>query len=328
LTVPVLRVLGGLALVAAGLLSYFGIVFNSPLFLLFIIAGAAVILVALVGHRPRPGDIVIFVVGILVLGSVTAGYKIGVQSATFSATTAQVAADKIDLSVTATTGSVSIFFLNRSELAYQVNISQSFGGFSIPLAPTQSSLTNFTRNGIFTLRINSSFSAVDVFLRHGYFTNISASTNTGSVSLISGVGDRLGTVSLSSSTGSVDVTSDTSTIRSLDLRTQTGSINLESTYFGTTFHRVPVTLATSLGSVNVALHVPSDVAVSVTASTGLGSLSHDLRGFSISEETKSSLVASAGDVNASPYSLIITSSTSLGSQSISIVRTSGVAPSA
>jgi membrane protein implicated in regulation of membrane protease activity len=320
MSVPVLRILGGVSLVLAGLFAYFHLILGPAVFLLFILAGAVVIAVTFSGHRAHRADVAIFVFGILVLGAATAGYRIGTKSATFSATTTQVGTDRIDLSVAATTGSVSIFFENRSNLAYQVNISESFGGFSIPLAPGQGEVTNYTKDGVFGLHVNSSFSSIDVFLRQGYFVNISATTDTGSVSLTAGESDRLGSVSLLSSTGSLSATVDTSTIQSLDLRTEAGSISLQSDDFETTGHNVPVTLWTSLGSVSVSLDIPNSVAASLTATTGLGSISHQLTGFSVSQNTPSYLAAATGNIATSPYSFVISSSTSLGSQSISIER--------
>ena len=320
MSVPLLRIVGGVALLLAGLFAYFNLILGPAVFLLFILAGVVVIIVTFSGHKAHRADVAIFVFGILVLGAATAGYRIGTKSATFSATTAQVGTDRIDLSVAATTGSVSITFLNKSDLAYQVNISESFGGFSIPLAPGQGELTNYTKDGVFGLQINSSFSSIDVFLRQGYFVNVSATTGTGSISLTADASDRLGSVSLTSSTGSLSATIDTSTIQSLDLRTETGSISLESNDFQTTGHNVPVTLWTSLGSVSLSLEIPNSVAASLTATAGLGSITHHLTGFSVSQNTSSYLAAETSNVGTSPYSFVISCSTSLGSQSISIRR--------
>jgi len=78
---PVLRVLGGILFVLAGAAYYFGITvaFSAPL--VFIVAGAAVVLLALIGHRARGGDVAIFVIGLLVLGFfITPGIGLGSSS--------------------------------------------------------------------------------------------------------------------------------------------------------------------------------------------------------------------------------------------------------
>jgi len=224
--------------------------------------------------------------------------------------------------VTASTGSVSIFFLNKTDLAYQVNFSMPFGPFSIPFAPSQNSLTNSTSGGVFSLTVTASVSDVDVFLRHGYSVDVTATTDTGSLSLESHGNEKLGSVSLSSSTGSVDAQVDSSTIKQLSLHTSTGSIDLESNHLGTNARMAPVTLSTNLGSITAGLNIPSGVAVSVSASTDVGSISHQLTGFSVSQDTSTSLKATSGEPNTAPSSFVITSTTNLGSQDLTITTSS------
>lgn len=321
MTFPILRVLGGASFLLAGLMAFYKVILGPSVFLLFILAGAVVILVALSGTRPRPGDIALFILGIIVLGAASAGYTSTTPTiTTYSATTAQVHANKIALTIRAAAGSVSIFFLDRSNLAYEINFTQPFGSFSVPFVNGQNSVTNSSNGGVFSLRITSSFPSVDVFLRHGYFVNISAITDTGSLSLATSGNEEFGSITLSTSTGSINAMLDTTTISALDLQTSTGSINLESNHFGTTARGVPVTLSTSLGSVGARLVVPNDIAVSLSATTNLGSINHDLAGFSVSQDTRTNLVASAGDASILPYSFVISSSTNLGSQNLKIGR--------
>jgi hypothetical protein len=316
--IPIVRVLGGAAFVLAGLLAYYGITFGSSVFLLFVLAGAAVIVVAVSGHRPRGWDIVIFIVGILVLSGVAAGYAPGNQVTTYSATTQQVHATKIALSVSTSTGSVSISFRDKGNLAYQVNFSRSLGPFAFPFAG-ENTVTNSTSGGVFTLKIASSMSEVEVFLRHGYFVNISATAGTGSIDLAAPFDEHLGSVSLSTTTGSVNAVVDSNTIESLDLHTTTGSINLVSDHLGTSGHKTPVSLTTSFGSLNVRLNITANIAVSLKATTGLGSISHDpLVGFLVTTDKSNDLVASAGNLDTAPRSFLISTSTDLGSQNLKI----------
>jgi hypothetical protein len=77
-----LRILAGALLVLAGLSYYLGITIGSFAPLLFVMAGAAVVLLALVGHKPHPGDISLFVISLLVLAAfVSPGAGIGPQVA-------------------------------------------------------------------------------------------------------------------------------------------------------------------------------------------------------------------------------------------------------
>jgi hypothetical protein len=320
--ISIIRILGGTAFVLAGLLAYYGITFGNSVFLLFVLAGAAIIVVAVSGHRPRGWDIAIFIVGVLVLSGVAAGYAPGNQVTTYSATTAQVHATKIALSVSASTGSVSIFFHDKGNLAYQVNFSRSLGPFGFTFAG-ENTVTNSTSGDVFTLKIVSSMSGVEIFLRHGYFdfVNISATAGTGSIDLAAPSDENLGSVSLSTTTGSVNAVVYSNTIQSLDLHTTTGSISLVSDHLGTTGHKTPVSLSTSLGSLNVRLNIAANVAVSLKATTGLGNINHDLTPtttFSITTDKSNDLVASAGNLETAPHSFLVSTSTNLGSQDLTI----------
>jgi hypothetical protein len=73
--IPIFRILGGLFFVLAGVAYYFGVTVASSAALLFVIAGATVVLLALFGHRARPGDIAIFVLG---AGPAVTGAVIGI----------------------------------------------------------------------------------------------------------------------------------------------------------------------------------------------------------------------------------------------------------
>lgn len=316
--IRIIRILGGAAFVLAGLLAYYGIALGNSAFLLFILAGAAVIVVAVSGHRPPGSDIAIFILGVLVLSGVAAGYSPGNQVTTYSATTDQVHATKMALSVSADTGSVSIFFGDRGNLAYQVNFTRSFGPFVFPFGNSENTLTNSTSGGVFTLKITSSTSAVEVFLRHGYSVNISATTSTGSIDLAARSSEDLRSISLSTSTGSVNAVVDSSTIEGLDLHTTTGSISLVSDQLGTNSQKVPVTLSASLGSLTVRLNVAANVAVSLQATTGLGSINHDLVGFSVTTDKSNDLVASSGSPDTAPRSFLVSTSSDLGSQDLTI----------
>jgi hypothetical protein len=316
--IPIIRVLGGVAFVLAGLLAYYGITFGNSAFLLFILAGAAVIVVAVSGHRPPGGDIAIFILGVLVLSGVAAGYSPGNQVTTYSATTDQVHATKIVLSVSADTGSVSILFGDRGNLAYQVNFTRSFGPFVFPLGNGENVLTNSTSGGVLNLKTTSSTSDVKVYVRRGYSVNVTATTGTGSIDLTAPSSEDLRSISLSTTTGSVNAVVDSSTIQSLDLRTTTGSINLASDQLGTSGQKVPVTVSTSLGSLNIRLNIAASVAVSLQATTGLGSINHDLVGFSVTTDKSNNLVASYGSPGSAPHSFLVSTSTDLGSQDLTI----------
>ena len=309
-------------LVLAGLVAYYGVSIGASAALLLVLGGAAVVFIAVLGHRPRPWDVAIFIVGILALGVVSAGYASGPQLVTYSGTRSQVHSNAISVAVTSDTGSVSVGFSNRISLAYQVNFSTP-GGLFFFGGPGANTVSNTTRNGVFNLKVGSTWSGVSVLLGRGYFLDIQVTTSTGSIDLEAPGAETLQNVSLHSSTGSVNAVVDSSALTSLVLRADTGSVNLVSHHLGAAGSRVPITLSASTGSVSMNLGLVSKDAVSLTASTSIGSISQSLNGFSITQNTRTNLAATAGSIGSAPNSFLITASSSLGSVDLTAGFVSG-----
>jgi len=314
---PILRVLGGALLVLAGVVAYMGIFLGASALLLLVFGGGVVVVVAFLGHRPRPLDLATFVVGILALGAVSAGYAPGSQVVTYSATRAQLQSTAISLTVSASFGSVSVGLLNRSDFAYQVNFTRQ--GWISPISgPGSDSVTNSTVGGVFNLNVSSAWSAVTVLVGRGYPLDVTVSTGAGSIALVAPGSLALRSVSLHSSTGSVSAVIDSPNIRSLVLRADTGSVSLVAHRLGAAEQHVPITLSASTGSVSMNLGILSPDAVSITASTSLGSLSHSLSGFTVTQNTNNNLAATAGDTALAARSFTITATASLGSVDLTV----------
>lgn len=317
LSLPVLRILGGALLVLAGFFSYFGIGLGASAVLVIVVGGVVVIAAAFLGHRPGPGDVAIFIVGALVLGAVTAGYSPNLHSATYSALRSQIAAGAISVVITSSGGSIDIGFTDSPDLAYQVNFTQqgwvpSFAG------PGTDTVSNSTSNGRFTLDVGSSWSAITVTLAKGYNVDVQATTGTGSISFQGGTDSDLRNVSLRSSTGSVDAVIDSNTVKRISLQADTGSVSIVSHSLGASGPKIPVSLSTSTGSVSASLFLESKDSAYLTASTSLGSISQSLSGFAISQDSRTELVAMAGDYQNSQNSFSISATASVGSININI----------
>lgn len=314
---PALRAVGGVLLLLAGIFGYFGVGFGASAILVLVLGGAVVLVAAVLGHRPRPADVGIFLVGVLVLGAVSYGYSAGSQVATYSAPTSQVPAHTISLTVSADTGSISVGFTERAGVAYQVNFTRqtwlpNFSGTGV------NTVTNSTANGVFHLDVESTWSAVSVVVGRGYALDVQATTSVGSIDMEAPGSSTLGNVTLVSSTGSINAVIDSPTVQNLELRAGTGSVNLVSHGLGAAGPAVPVTLAASTGSVSVSMTLASQTAASLTASTSLGSISQSLRGFTITQDTHNNLVATVGDYQSAPRSFAITVTASLGSIELNI----------
>ena len=309
---PILRALGGAMLVLAGVLAYYGIAFGVSSVLVLIFGGGVALVVVLLGQRPHGWDVAIFIIGVLAVGGVTAGYYAGPQVASYSATRTQMPSSVLSISVTSGTGSVSVGFTNRTDTAYEVNVTSSPWTVSFH-GPGADSVTNSTRGGVFNLNVNTDWSSVSLLLGRGYTIDLEVTTGTGSVDLAAPGNENLRNISLHSSTGSVSALVDSSAIQELDLSADTGSVTLVSHHLGAAAPRVPVTMSASTGSVNLQVVLESHTAASISASTGLGSISNSLSGFIVTQNTRTSLAATAGDMSSAHASFVITATASLGS---------------
>ena len=314
---PILRVSGGALLVLAGILWYVGIGFGAASILVLVIGGGVVLVAAAMGHRARPLDYCIFLLGILVLGAVTAGYSLGPQLASYSATKDQVQAGALSLAVSASSGAISVGITDRANLAYQVNFTRQAWSpfFSVPGEDT---VTNSTSDGVFHLDVGSTWSSISVLLGRGYSLDIDATTGTGSIDLQAVSGVDLRNVTLHSSTGSVSAVIDSSAVQNLRFQADTGSVSLVSHSLGAAGRSVPLVISTTTGSVSVSLNIASQDAVSVSAGTTLGSVSQNLRGFTITENSRTNLAATYGNMQTAASSFAISASATLGSVDLSI----------
>ena len=312
---PILRALGGAFLVLAGLFAYFGVGFGVSAILLLVVGGAIVLVAALMGFRFRPSDVGVFIIGVLVLGAVSAGYSSGPLVVTHSATRAEVGSNSISLVASTDAGSITIGFTDRPNIAYQVNFTRQAWAYSFSGSGTDT-ISNSTTNGVFDLNLGSTWSAISVVIGRGYHLDLYATTGAGSINLNARGEEALGVVSLQSSTGSVNAIVDSSALQSLELRADTGSVNLASQNLAAAGPSVPITLATSTGSISAT--ITTHDAVSLTASTSLGGISRNLNGFVITQDSRTNLQASAGNLQTAQQSFSITATASVGSVDLNI----------
>jgi len=318
---PVLRVLGGILFVLAGAAYYFGITvaFSAPL--VFIVAGAAVVLLALIGHRARGGDVAIFVIGLLVLGFfITPGIGLGSSSSQLVSHTAEktvLSSQRIDLLAYTDVGSINVVYSSRSDLAYQVNFTRSSFPFRLFAGLPSTSLSNETQGGIFTLNATARLYDISIAIGTGYILNITANSGTGSVDVKGLSSERLGTVSLQTGTGSISGNLTSLSVGGISLHAGTGSVSLHSSYLAPNGPRVPITLKAGTGSVDLDVKLANGTAVSIDASAPLGGVSHSLQGFTVSpQSSRSNLQATAGDVNTAAKSFVVEASAGTGSVAI------------
>jgi hypothetical protein len=327
---PYLRALAGFFFILAGILAYYGVTFGASIALVLVIAGAVLIFVFLAGHRAYGLDIAVFVVALIILGSVTYGYgptasqkNSGPSTIQYSSLRTQATSgiSQINLFANTNSSSINVQFSDNSSLLYQVRFVRSpspgFPPFFIPFVGSDTyKVTNQTRGSILFLNLSASFRSIFVTLPSTFLININASTGAGSINIVTTHEENIGFVSLSAGAGSIDANVSSNRISDIDLSTGAGSATLKSNYLGPSGGNVPISISTGTGSATLDVKIPSNASVSLDASTGVGSISHSLSsGFVVSQSSNSRLVASEGNVN-STSSFEISLSTGTGSINI------------
>ena len=317
-----LGVLAGIVFIFAGLAAYFHFETGLSLALVFVIAGAAVVLIGVAGLKIRTWDLVLFIIGLIILANVVGfNYYQTTTSGTSSyyVSSSNISTSKIEILANSVLGGVDVHFSNNADFGYQVVFHNAFFGFPfLNFSGGESTVTNQTRDGVLYLNAAAQGS-ITITLGLKYEVSINATTTVGSIDMDSpaGVETNIKSISLVASTGSVEATFSSGNISGITMKTSTGSVNFESNYLSPSTAHVPISISSSTGSVNINMKIASDAAVGVDATSNLGSVNHHLTGFTISMSSNNHLVASSGSMGTSPKSFQITSSVGTGSINIS-----------
>lgn len=316
-----IRVLGGALFVLAGFAAYFGVKVSTSLPILpvaLVAVGAALILTVLTHLRVVALDIAVLLVGIIVLSAAVSGYSFASRpSVTYSATRGEVTASHMNLVVTSSAGSINIEYASNSDLAYNITIGGVYSFFPF-VTNTTVSFSNQTLGDTIFLKAFAAASSINVELGRGYFTDINATSALGSVKLSLPSSVNIGTLRLSAGAGSIDASVSGQITNGLYLNTGTGSISLQSDNLSAAARDVPLDVSAGLGSINLNVAIPHQVATSLSASAGLGSITNGLQDFTISQVSSNKLVASAGEVGTSNQSFLVTISTGTGSENLAV----------
>ena len=318
---PVLGILAGLVFILAGLSAMFRFEFGFSLALVFVFAGTAVVLVALFGFRIHVWDLVLFIVALIILANVVGlnyyqNSRYAISS--YSVGSQYVQAPRINIIATSGFGGINVRFSSNTDLAYQVLFQNSFFGFPFLNFGTGTTLTNQTRDGILYLNANSQGS-ITITIGINYIVSVNATTGVGSISFVSPSSPEASvqSVSLETGAGSLDAQINADNVSWISLKTGTGSIEFTSNYLDASGPNTPIFVNSGAGSINTNFKIANNTAVQIDATSGLGSISQHLTGFTIGTSSNSHLVASSGNTETASRSFLMTLSVGTGSINIS-----------
>ncbi len=311
-------VLGGANLIAAGVAAFYGAALSVLVPAALVADGVALVLTAKRRKVCGPLDTAMFVISILVLSAVGAGLAFtGGPEVTYSATSSQVSASGIDLAASTNFGAIHVSFSNDPALAYRV-VFYNPPGAGLHFGGTQHSFSADTAGTVLTLKASAEAYSINVTIGSRYHSNVNASSSLGSVSFEALDHHNLEKVRLSASLGSIEAVVRNSTIAGLDVSASTGSADVELSGVRPAPQLsapVPINVDGGTGSITFSGGFTSEWAVSLSASSGLGSVSQSLQGFTIDQQTSSTLKATAGDPGTT-QSFAVTLKVGTGSVSI------------
>jgi len=310
-------VIGGLFLILAGVFAFAGVTYPYALPILLVAAGAILIVASLLRFRITLPAIAVFLAGIVVLGLVLSGYssfpisgKAGTE--THERTTAEGTVDEIDLTCLVSTGSIGLSFTTNASLIYRIVFTKYYFFFTSPTVAFNDSLVNRK----LTVNAESSTVSVDIVLSQTVRSSFNLTTSTGSVRVeVPPTAFNVRDMRLKTSTGEVwaNITN-TANLRNVVAATGTGRVEAFITSSSLN-HDCNVLLSTSTGQVVLDLQLIG-VQSDVTASTSVGRVNTNLSGFTVLDQTSTTLHARTMDYLPFTRKLNVAASTSTGNVDI------------
>jgi hypothetical protein len=274
-------VVGGILLVATGILAITGVAFPFALPAALVIAGLIIIVASLLGFRPVFPAFIVFIIGVIALAlvaSIPYGFVGYAKTETYELATAQApTAQTITLYCTVSTGTIRVSFTNNQSQLYKIVFTKYYSIFYEPTV----NVTRALRDGGLTLNATSTTAAVDITVNENLRSSFQLTTSTGSIFVQApAAASNIESMILTTTTGQVSVSiASTARFQSLVATTTTGQVDgtIQSSF---QTRNAFVRLATTTGRVSLNLNV-TNIECDIKASTTIGTVNTNAVGFSV-----------------------------------------------
>lgn len=248
-------VVGGLLFVAVGAAALMGVEIPHPLALALIIAGFAVMFVALTRSRPGGLAIVIFVFGLVVLASSGLGLATlsqEQQTKTVVLTTADFRPTEVSLTTSMQAGNIEVQYSTNETLLCRIVVTYPKRTFLFGSQAADEPTIEYQQTGDRLLvSIEGSAGNVRVTVGPNVRSSLVLAATAGNIVVISGRADRLESIDARATAGNVRIDLETESLRTINAVSTAGTVECDLVISGT--QGVHAIGTTTLGSASVSM---------------------------------------------------------------------------
>jgi len=275
-------IIGAFFLISAGFVVISGAAFPNALPILLVVAGAIMIAAGLLGFIPTFPAFAVFLAGVVALGLAASGpyglypYR---ETETYELTRAQAPNVKeITVLCEVSTGTINVSFTSNETQIYRVVFTKYYSIFHQPEVNF-----NYTiKNEELTVNASSSTATVDITLNQNLKSSFNLTTTTGSIRVeVPATASKVEKMTLTTTTGEVwaNITN-TASLKNLVGKTTTGQVEV---HIKSSLQNKDTTvqLSTTTGRVKLDLNI-TNIESDITASTTTGTVNaQNIVGFTI-----------------------------------------------
>jgi len=271
--------MGGVALVLAGILAFYGVSMPIGLGVILILTGVLVLVMGLVAGPPTTPALLAFLGGFIILGVVCSGITLiahpfhGV-SEIYKITTQEFSGAELRLFCGVNVGNVRLSFTTNDTVICRVTFTWS-GVMGRP----EIRFLNITRDRVLEVYSSATTANVEVVLGPNTVNTLHLATNTGNVRVDVPHYAKVRELLLESRVGNVEAyVTGAAHLRRLEAKTATGNVEIRMEC-RQLMNNCTISADTLLGNLEFNLALGRGVGCHLTASTGLGRVSADTEGF-------------------------------------------------
>ena len=232
----VLFVIGGSLLLGVGVALMMGIEIPHPFSLALIVAGATVILLALIRGRPRASAVLVFLVGLVVLASSGSSYlswPTQQETKILTVTRADVQVSEIALSAKTAAGNVEVRFSDDNALLCEVTVWYSRRTSLLNSGTSEEPTIIHEKVGdMLSVNVENSAGNIHVTIGPSLRSSINLSVVAGNIDVISTRAHKVERIEISTTAGNVHISLETDSLRLLSATTVAGNVECSLVLFG------------------------------------------------------------------------------------------------
>jgi len=233
----VLFIVGGLLFLGVGMALVLGVEIPHPFSLALIVAGAMVIVLALIRGRPRASAVLVFLLGLLVLASSGFSYiwwPAQQETKVVTLTKADMQVSEITMSAKTAAGNVEIGFSDDDALLCEVTVWYYKRTSLLDLgASEEPTITHEKTGDMLSVNVENSAGNIHVVIGPSLRSSINLSVAAGNIDVISTRAHKVERIEANTVAGNVHISLEADSLRLLSATTVAGNVECSLVLFGT-----------------------------------------------------------------------------------------------